>query len=27
MASSFKYTGDGYGQDAFDAYFRGKKIE
>lgn len=26
-ARSFVDLGDGYGQDAFDAYFRGKKIE
>ena len=27
MASSFKYTGDGYGEDSFDAYFRGRKLK
>ncbi len=24
---SFEYKGDGYAQDAFDAYYRGRKIE
>ena len=27
MAATFKYSGDGYGEDTFDAYYRGKKIK
>ena len=27
MASSFKYMGNGYGQDHFNAYYKGKKLE
>ena len=27
MASSFKYMGNGYGQDSFNAYYKGKKLK
>jgi hypothetical protein len=27
MATSFKYRGNGYAEDSFDVYYRGKKIE
>jgi hypothetical protein len=27
VASSFKYTGNGYGQDSFNAYYRGKLLK